>query len=257
MIAPSRAARSAIGRKFTSMALAVAATGALGSVLATSPAQAQFTVFDPTNYSQNLLTAARSLQQINNQIQSLQHEASMLLNQAKNLTTINFPEVQAITQRLQQIDQLMSQARGIQFHVTTTAQQYSQMFPSTFNPALTGNALVAAARARLDASLAAFGQTMSVQSQIAENVSTDAATLNDIVSRSQSSEGALAVGQATNQLLALAAKQQFQTQSMMAAQYRAEAIEQARRVQMESDARAATQKFLGSGSAYTPAPPGK
>ena len=254
MTAIFRFARSKIGRNFTvAILFAIAASGALP----VAPAQAQFTVFDPTNYSQNLLTAARSLQQINNQIQSLQHQATMLLNQAKNLTTINFPEVQAITQRLQQIDQLMSQARGIQFRVTTTAQQYSQLFPSTFNPALRGNALVAAARARLDASLDALGQTVSVQSQIAENVSTDAQTLNGIVSRSQSAEGALAVGQATNQLLALAAKQQFQTQSMMAAQYRAEAIEQARRVQMESDARAATQKFLGSGSAYTPAPPGK
>jgi P-type conjugative transfer protein TrbJ len=32
-------------------------------------------VFDPTNYVQNVLTAARSLQQINNQITSLQNEA--------------------------------------------------------------------------------------------------------------------------------------------------------------------------------------
>jgi conjugal transfer/entry exclusion protein len=38
----------------------------------------------------------------------------------------------------------------------------------------------------------------------------------------------------------------------MAAQYRAQAIEQANRAQAQSDARAATTKFLGSGSAYTP-----
>ncbi len=257
MTAKSRNARSAIGRYLSTAALGCAAIGALAMAVRTSPAHAQFTVFDPTNYSQNLLTAARALQQINNQIQSLQNQATMLLNQAKNLTTINFPEVQAITQRLQQIDQLMSQARGIQFRVTTTDQQYNEMFPSTLNPALTTSAQVAAARTRMAASIAAFGQTMTVQSQIAENVSADAQTLNRIVARSQGAEGALAVGQATNQLLALTAKQQLQIQSMMAAQYRAEALEQARRVQMESDGRAATAKFLGSGSAYTPAPPGK
>ncbi len=257
MTAKSRIARSAIGRYLTASALGFAAAGALGLGGWTSPVHAQFTVFDPTNYSQNLLTAARALQQINNQIQSLQNQATMLLNQAKNLTTINFPEVQAITQKLQAIDQLMSQAKGIQFRVTTTDQQYRQMFPSTCDPALTSNEQISAARTRLDASIAALGQTMSVQSQIAENVSADAQTLNDIVIRSQGAEGALAVGQATNQLLALTAKQQLQLQSMMAAQYRAEALEQARRVQMESDARAATQKFLGSGSAYTPTPPGK
>jgi P-type conjugative transfer protein TrbJ len=257
MTAKSRIARSAIGRTLTATALGIATLGTLCMAVWTSPAHAQFTVFDPTNYSQNLLTAARALQQINNQIQSLQNQATMLLNQAKNLTTINFPEVQAITQKLQQIDQLMSQAKGIQFRVTTTDQQYQQMFPSIFNPALTSNEQIAAARTRLDASIAAFGQTMSVQSQIAENVSADAQTLSAIVARSQSAEGALAVGQATNQLLALTAKQQLQIQSMMAAQYRADTLEQARRVQMESDGRAAAKKFLGSGSAYTPLPPGK
>ncbi len=39
---------------------------------------------------------------------------------------------------------------------------------------------------------------------------------------------------------------------MMAAQYRAEALEAARRVQAEADARAATTKFLGNGTAYHP-----
>lgn len=161
MTAKSRIARSAIGRYLTASALGFAATGALGLGGWTSPAHAQFTVFDPTNYSQNLLTTARALQQINNQIQSLQNQSTMLLNQAKNLTTINFPEVQAIMQKLQQIDQLMSQAKGIQFRVTTTDQQYQQLFPSTFNPALTSNEQIAAARTRLDASITAFGHALT------------------------------------------------------------------------------------------------
>jgi P-type conjugative transfer protein TrbJ len=253
----SRFARTSLVRCLSATALGLSAAGSLAMALWTSPARAQFTVFDPTNYSQNMLTAARTLQQINNQIQSLQNEATSLLNQARNLTTISFPEVDALKQKLQAIDQLMAQAQGIKFRIATTDQQYRTLFPSTFDPAMTGDARIAAARSRLDASISALGQTMSVQSQIAENVSADAETLNGIVARSQGAEGALAVGQATNQLLALAAKQQLQLQSMMAAQYRAEAIERARSVQIESDARAAAKKFLGSGSAYTPTPPGK
>src|SRR3546814_3495214 len=63
--------------------------GAAGlALLAAAPASAQLTVHDPTNYSQNLLSAARALQQINNQITSLQNEASMLINQARNLTSL-------------------------------------------------------------------------------------------------------------------------------------------------------------------------
>jgi P-type conjugative transfer protein TrbJ len=244
-------------RLLIGLLMAASATASFGLAVYPSPASAQITVYDPTNFSQNVLTAARTLQQINNQIRSLQNEATMLVNQAKNLTAVSFPELQAITQKFQQIDQLMGQAQAIQFRVATTDQQFQQLFPATGSSALGLGAQVAAARARMDASIAAYRQTMSLQSQIVENVSADAQALNGIVARSQGAEGALAVGQATNQLLALTAKQQFQIQQMMAAQYRAEALEQARRDQAESDARAAAHKFLGSGSAYTPLPRGK
>lgn len=94
-------------------ALSVGTIGSLvmGLTMTSTPAHAQLTVFDPGNYSQNLLTAARTLQQINNQIQSLQNEANMLVNQAKNLTRIDFPELQALTQTLQQVDRLMVRRR--------------------------------------------------------------------------------------------------------------------------------------------------
>ncbi len=39
---------------------------------------------------------------------------------------------------------------------------------------------------------------------------------------------------------------------MMAAQFRSESIERARRVQESDEARAATRRFLGQGRAYTP-----
>ncbi|RYG23318.1 MAG: P-type conjugative transfer protein TrbJ [Burkholderiales bacterium] len=203
------------------------------------------TVFDPSNYAQNLLTAARSLQQINNQIQSLQ-------NQARNLKRVEFPEVQQITSTLRQIDALMGRANGVTFRLDESNQQLARLFPEAFNSALTTNQQVADANARLDASRAAYKQTMSIQSRIAQSVHDDAETLGLLVDRSQNAEGSLAATQATNQLIALTAKQQFQIQTLMTAQYRAQAIEDARRVQSEVDGRARTAKFLGSGSAYTP-----
>jgi len=224
--------------------------------LPATPASAQLSVFDPTNYTQNLLSAARALQQINNQITSLQNEAAMLANQAKNLSRIDFPQLDQLRQRLQQIDRLMGQAQGIDFRVDQLDQQFRRLFPREFNQALSTNQRVTDARGRLETAMAAFRQTMGVQAQVVENVQADAHTLAELVGRSQGAEGSLQAQQATNQLLALAAKQQFQIQNLMAAQYRAEAMEQARRVQAEQEARAATRKFLGSGSAYTPQPPG-
>lgn len=235
-------------------ALGLGAVGSLvmGISVPSTPAHAQLTVFDPGNYSQNILTAARTLTQINNQIQSLQNETTMLINQAKNLTRIDFPQLQAITQNLQQIDRLMGQAQAIKFQVSGLDQQFSQLFPSDFGQALRTNQQVIGARTRLDASMDAYRHTMTVQAEVVENVSADAQTLADIVSRSQGAEGSLQAQQATNQLLALTAKQQFQIQTLMAAQYRADATEAARRVQAEQEARTATKKFLGTGHAYTP-----
>ncbi|OYY90786.1 MAG: P-type conjugative transfer protein TrbJ [Sphingomonas sp. 28-66-16] len=244
--------RSSNRKYLTASLLALAAAGSLAMALTAEPAKAQFTVFDPTNYSQNLLTAARALQQINNQIQSLQNQATMLTNMAKNLTRIDFPELQQLQATLQQIDRLMGQAQRIDFKIDGLDAQFQRLFPQNFKEALTGNQRVIDSRSRLDAAMAAFRQTMAVQSQVVGNVQTDAQTLASIAAKSQGAEGALQVGQATNQLLALAAKQQFQIQNLMAAQYRAEAIEQARRVQAEAEAHAATTRFLGSGSAYTP-----
>ena len=234
-----------------SLGLAATGAGVTGLLLPSQPAQA-IVVFDPANYGQNILTAARALEQINNQIRMLQNQAQSLLNQSRNLTTISFPELQALQQTIQQIDQLMGQAQGIQFRVAGLDQQFRSMFPTSFNAALTNNQHVIDARSRLDTSMAAYRQTMTVQAQVVENISADQATLAGIVQRSQGAEGALQAQQASNQLLALVAKQQFQIQTLMAAQYRADAIERANRNQAQSDAQGATTKFLGSGNAYTP-----
>jgi P-type conjugative transfer protein TrbJ len=68
---------------------------AIGAVVLTvslspPPSLAQVVVFDPNNYAQNVLTAARALQQINNQITSLQNQTQMLINQARISRTCHF-----------------------------------------------------------------------------------------------------------------------------------------------------------------------
>ena len=110
-------------RLFRSRAIVMAATMlaaplAVSSMLAT-PAHAQFgrIVFDPSNYAQNILTAARTLEQINHQITSLQNEATMLMNQARNLASLPFSSLQQLQQNVQRTQQLLSQAQNIAFDV--------------------------------------------------------------------------------------------------------------------------------------------
>jgi P-type conjugative transfer protein TrbJ len=220
-------------------------------VMPATPAQA-IIVFDPSNYAQNLLTAARALQQINNQIQSLQNEATMLANQARNLTNVSFPELQQITTDLQQIDRLMSQAQSISFNIGNLDTEFAKLFPGASGKGASLDQRIAAAQTRVTSAMTAYKQTMGVQAQVVADVQSDAATLSSLSARSQSSQGALQVAQTTNQLLALAAKQQFQIQQLEAAQYRAQAVDQAQKAQSSIDAAAATKTFLGTGTAYTP-----
>lgn len=222
--------------------------------LPSQPAAAQLSVYDPNNYSQNVLTAARTLQQINQQIQQLQNEARMLANMERNLARIDFPQLQQLQQRLRHIDGLIGQAQGVDFRVDRLDEQLRRLYPEGLEQLLRRDQRAAYARSRLDAAMSAFRQNMAVQSQIVANVRDDAEALSAILARSQNAEGAVAVGQATNQLLALATQQQLQLQQLMATRYRAEALEQAERAQVERESRERARRFLGDGRAYTPRP---
>ena len=75
----------------------IALAGAIALALAIRPAAAQMAVIDPTNLIENTLTAARALEQINNQVQALQNQAVMLDNMARNLQSLNYSSVDALT----------------------------------------------------------------------------------------------------------------------------------------------------------------
>jgi len=230
------------------LASVVAMTVALG---ATDPASARI-VFDPTNYAQNLLQAARALEQIQNQVKSLQNEAQMLTNMALNLRQLDVTSLGEITTALRRIDRLMSQAEGIAFDVQETTVQLQRQFPKEYDAATTTNEAVSDALTSWHSAMDAYRHTMTVQAQVVENVQADSATLAKLVAASDSAVGSLQAQQATNQLVALSAKQQLQIQNLMVAQYRAEALEQARKAEAEQAARTATDRFLGPGHAYTP-----
>ena len=241
--------------KKMSMALALAAgtTASIGWTFAlpSSPAAA-IPVFDATNYTQNILQAARALEQINNQIQSLQNEATMLQNMARNLERIDFPQLQQITGSLKAIDQLMGEAQGIGFKVDQLEQRFRTMFPGSVDRVLRNDARAAEAKSRLDSALEGFRHSMTVQAEVVSQIRDDAQLLSELSKRSEGAAGSLQAQQATNQLLALSTKQQLQLQELMAAEFRSQTIERARRVQAEAEAKAATRRFLGSGKAYTP-----
>ena len=221
----------------------------LAAVLSVAPAAA-FTVYDPSNHAQNVLQAARALEQINNQIRTLQNQATMLQNMARQLQRLDYSSLGQITSALNRIDGLMIQADGIGFDLAGSEAAWRHTYPGSYQE-VDDAALTRQAQAQWQSTSAAYRQTMRVQSGIVGSIQADAPLLADLVNRSQEAAGSLQAQQAGNQLLALSIKQQMQLQSLMAAQYRADAETQAGIAEANALARERTRRFLGDGHAYS------
>ncbi|URG49338.1 P-type conjugative transfer protein TrbJ [Pectobacterium quasiaquaticum] len=229
--------------------LAVAAAALIGVM---PVAQAQWVVIDPTNLAQNILTAAHTLEQINNQIKQLQNEAQSLMNEARNLASLPFNVVNRLRSNLDTTRQLITQARGLAFDIQNMDQQFAQLYPEQYAASVSGNRMFQDAHQRWQNTLQGLQTAMRMQAQVSQNLNQDEGVLADLVDQSQSATGALQAMQATNQLLALQAKQSIQTQQLQLTQGRAASLELARQAAAVERGREVTRRFLGSGTAYTP-----
>jgi type IV secretion system protein TrbJ len=220
-------------------------------VFATARSSAQVVVFDPNNYAQNLLTAARALQQLNNQITSLQNQAQMLINQTKNLASLPYSSLQQLQSSLQRTQQLLSQAQRIAYDI----QQIDRAFSTTYAPAsagVTDRTLIANAQARWQTSVAALQDALRVQAGVVGNLDTNRTQMSALVASSQSATGALQAAQAGNQLVALQAQQLVDLTATVAAQSRATNLESAQRTAAQDQGREQLRRFLTPGAGYQP-----
>ena len=223
--------------------------------LLAAPAQAQLgfgsgIVFDPTNYSQNALTAARELQQVNNQLQSLENQATSLVNQARNLASLPYSSLSALDQSILQTEQLLTQAQRIAYNVSTIDQAFTQNYPASYPASTSSQQLMADAQTRWQNSLAGFQDAMHVQAGAVQNLDSTHTQIDALIGSSQSATGALQATQSGNQLIGLETKQLTDLTAVMAAIARAQSLEGARNVESEEQAQAQTNNFLNYGAGY-------
>jgi P-type conjugative transfer protein TrbJ len=231
--------------------LATAGVIAFAVFVCPESASAQLVVFDPNNYAQNVLTAARALQQINNQIVSLQNQAQMLINQAKNLATLPFSSLLQLEQSIQRTQQLLAQAQRIAYDI----QQIDRAFSTTYAPASSGisdQALIANAQARWQNAMASLQDAMRTQATVVGNLDTNRAQMSALVTSGQGASGALQASQAGNQLLALQAQQLADLTAVVAAHGRAQNLESAQHTAAQDQSREQLRRFLTQGAGYQP-----
>ncbi|MET3645436.1 P-type conjugative transfer protein TrbJ [Phyllobacterium ifriqiyense] len=221
------------------------------SPLSTVPAYAWRIVFDPSNYAQNVLTAARTLEQINQQITSLQNEATMLMNQARNLASLPFSSLQTLQQNVQRTQQLLNQAQNIAFDVQSIDQAFQSQYGNVQMSA-TDQQLVTDARSRWQNTVGSLQDAMRVQAGVVGNIDTNRTQMSELVSQSQGATGALQATQAGNQLLALQSQQLSDLVALLAANGRSDALTEAERTAAAEQGREQRRRFLTPGSGYQP-----
>ena len=234
-----------------SFAALMLATPVAISPILTEPAYAWRIVYDPSNYAQNVIQAARALEQINNQITSLQNEAQMLINQARNLASLPFSALQELQQSVQRTQQLLNEAQRIAFDV----QQIDQAFQTTYGDAqlsASDQDLIAGARERWENTVAGLQDAMRVQAGVIGNIDTNRTQMSELIGRSQGATGALQAAQAGNQLLALQGQQLADLTAVVAANGRAQALADAERAAAAEQGRELRRRFLTPGSGYQP-----
>lgn len=214
-----------------------------------TPASA-FIVFDPRNYAENLLSASRALEQINNQITSLQNEAQMLINQAKNLTSLPTSLLGQIEGNFSEMKNLLGEADKLAYSVQDIESQFTSTYEN-FGSDLSSQQLVNGARERWQTSVSAFEHSLRAGAVAVDNIKGTQEQTSELVDASQSAVGVLQATQAGNQLLAVQAKQIADLTAMLAAQGRADALEQARKAAAQEQARAQFSRFM-TGSSYSP-----
>ncbi|HVI28505.1 P-type conjugative transfer protein TrbJ [Hansschlegelia sp.] len=216
-----------------------------------TPAAAQWVVYDPTNYVQNVLWAARALEQINNQIQSLQNEAQMLINQARNLASLPYSSLQQLQQSVQRTQALLGQAQRIAFDVQQIDQAFQSQY-SNISLSTSDQRLVSDARSRWQNTVGGLQDALRVQAGVVGNIDTNRAEMAALIGQSQGATGALQATQAGNQLLALQAQQLADLVAVVAANGRAQALVDAERAAAAEQGREQCRRFLTPGSGYQP-----
>ncbi|WP_334164918.1 P-type conjugative transfer protein TrbJ [Phenylobacterium sp.] len=202
-----------------------------------APVRAQLAVYDPANHAQNLLQAARALEQVQHQLASLQ-------NEARNLATLDLRAAGALDGDLARVNGLLTRAGRLASEAGALRAQLAREYPDRAADG-SGRVLAEAADARWRTAVESLRRTLEVQAGVVAGLSATNAQTAALARSSEGAGGALQAAQAGNQLLAVQSKQLADLTALLAAQGQAEALERARAASAAADARARLARFLG------------
>ena len=226
-----------------------AATMALTAGLTTSllPNQAQAAiVYDPTNHIQNILTAARALEQIRVQTEQL-------TAQIRSLAQSPYDHAAQIGEAMRALNELNSQARGLASTVRGLDRQFEDLYPSNLNARTAMQRLEAASR-RIEMSRQTAQDLAVTAASIDASRAARTSRMAGAIAASRAAEGETGAIQSSVQALGVLSEQLEGLQTLMAAQSRLAAQEAAGRAAERQQAVDAHRRNWARPAAK-PAPP--
>ncbi|HVY02194.1 MAG TPA: hypothetical protein VG983_00945, partial [Caulobacterales bacterium] len=203
------------------------ASAAMMIALSAPPANA-IVVFDPTNYAENVLTAARSLEQIHNQISQIEQQAKMLTRNPLQLS----PE---LSSAIGEARQLFGAAKGLAFEIDRLSDDLRTLYPDTWKDFDLGQ-IGSRTDQWLTEDRAALERAMRAEAQAAKAIEAMQPRIDRALQSSADADGQTGAVQASNQLLGINAAQLAEIHALLVAQSRALTTERLGRIAREERA---------------------
>jgi P-type conjugative transfer protein TrbJ len=213
-------------RFLNALALCLAAP-ALTS-LAPPVAAAQVVVHDPANHAENLLAAARMLEQIEHQIAALEQQAQMLARGKLQLS----PD---LARTIDEAEALFRRGEGLSHDIARIGGEIEVLYPETWD-AYELEGVLDQSGLWAEESRRSLARAMAAQAQAAAGLGATRTRLGEALAASQGAEGQTSAVQAGNQLLGLSAAQLAGIEALMIAEGRALQAERMERLAREARA---------------------
>lgn len=190
--------------------------------------RAQMRVIDPTNLAQNIVQAARALEQINNQIRQIELETRMLAPSGVDVSD----ELMAT---IGEARALLAEAQGLSFEASRIGDELAALYPETYAEFHLEEALARSDR-WLEQSRLSLELAMAAEARAAGSLDRSRETIALALDASRQAQGQTGAVQAGNQLLAATASELAELRGLIAAQGRALEAERMERLARESRA---------------------
>ena len=160
------------------------------------------TVFDPSNFAQNALTAIRDLQSNINEARMLANDVVSLANEAKNLTSLPFDVINEFSTQFSQLFLVVNSIDGMMEDLETLESKFDELYPDFTNEAnaVSRKAITESVREWIQKSRDSIEGANKVQAQVMDSLPKTQSQLEELMSNSQGAIGILQATQAGNQI---------------------------------------------------------